>query len=205
MAVWPRTVIPREITPPANPGALKQLSHSGLLQIRNTLQVGWTWEEVYPLLSVANVDHMELFAFITETWNRGLIHTVTHPLVPGSGRAPNGLGTAGVLVDGASQVGSTILTDQWPINTPNCVRGGDVLTFAGDDAVYMVTAAAGSNASGEVTIPINPPLRQSPANNAAVTTTGVQYTVTIMAKSRFPRGRVIYYADLTVVLTEALS
>ena len=206
MADFPRTIRPAEASNLFNPGALKEMSHSGIIQIRATKAVGWTWTEVFPLLSIRNTDHNTLLAFIMRMWNRGEINDFTHPMIPGSGIAPNGLGTAGVLVDGASQVGGSILTDAWPINTPNCVRAMDVVKFAGDDAVYLVAADAGSNALGEVTIPVNPHLRKSPANDAAVTTTGVKFRGTLIGRSRFESSRPpAYFGDMSIVVTEALT
>lgn len=205
MADFPRTVLTIESSDLFSSGALKQLSHTGLMQIRNTKQVGWSWTDVWGLLNVHNTDHNTLRAFVRKAWNRGEIYDITHPQVPGSGIAPNGLGTSGILVDGASQVGDSLLTDQWPINTPNCVRAEDAIKLAGDDAVYIVTADAGSNGVGEVTIPLNPPLRLSPVNDAAVTTTGVKFRVTIFSRSRFEGSQSpSYYAGLTVVHTEVL-
>ena len=203
--MWPRTVIPTRISDLWSPGALKDFGISGIIQIRATLAVGWSWEEVYPLLSVRDVDHMELTAYIKYAWNRGIIFTLTHPLVPGSGIAPNGLGTAGVLVDGASQTGDSILVDGYPIDTPNCVRAGDAFSFAADNAVYIARASAGSNGAGEVTIPLNPNLRLSPANDAAVTNTGVTFRATLLGRSRFEKSSApSYFADYTVLMTEAL-
>ncbi len=205
MADFPRTLLPEQISDLFSPGALKQLSHSGIIQIRATKAVGWSWSEAWGLLRISNTDHNTLRAFIKRAWNRGEIYDVTHPLVPGSGRAPNGLGTAGVLVDGAAQVGDTLLTDAWPINTPNCVRAEDAIKIAGDNAVYIVTADTASNGSGEVDIPISPPLRISPADGGAITTTGVKFRATLLSRSRFEGSRPpLYYAGLTVVMTEAL-
>lgn len=205
MANFPRTIIPTQVTGLFSPGALKDLSHSGVIQIRATKAVGWSWSETFPPLNVRDVDHMEVYAFIQKMWNRGEIHDFTHPLTPGSGISPNGLGTAGILVKGAGQSGTSIITDQWPINTPNCVRAGDVIKIAGDNAVYMVSASAGSDGLGDVTIPLHTALRVSPADNAAVTTTGVLFRGTLLARSKFePTQSPIYYADMRITITEVL-
>lgn len=205
MATFPRTVLPIASSDLFSPGALKALSNAGLMQIRNTKQVGWSWTDVWGLLNVHTPDDNTLRAFVKKAWNRGEIYDIVHPQVPGSGIAPNGLGTAGILVDGGGQVGDVLLTDQWPTNTPNCVRAEDALKFVGDNAVYIVTADAGSNGVGEVSIPLSPPLRLSPANDVAVTNTGVLFRVTILSRSRFePSRSPSYYADMTVVHTEAL-
>ncbi len=206
MADFPRVTIPLEISDLFSPGALKELGHTGIIQIRATKQVGWSWSETFGLLNVRNPDHNNIRAFVKKAWNRGEIYDITHPLVPGSGTPPNGLGTAGIMVDGASQVGDTLLTDQWPINTPLCVRSEDVIKIDGDNAVYVVAADAGSNGVGEVSIVLNPQLRLSPGDGAAVTTTGVKFRATILSRGRFESSRAPnYYAGLNVVHTEALT
>lgn len=205
MAQFPRTILPEQISDIWSPGALKDRGLTGIIQIRTTLAVGWSWQETWGPLSTNDVDALALMAFFKKMWNRGEIHDIVHPLVPGSGKSPNGLGTGGVLVAGASQVGDTLLTDQWPINTPLCVRAGDVIRVAGDNAVYLVTEDAGSNGSGEVNITINPPLRESPANNAAVTTTNVNFRITLMSRSQFEGSLApAYYTGLRAVFTEVL-
>lgn len=205
MATFPRTVLPITVSALFSPGALKERGHSGLMQIRTTKQIGWSWTETWGLLNVVNVNDVGLLTFVQKAWNRGEINEMTHPLTPGSGRSPNGLGTSGVLVAGASQVGETLITDQWPINTLNCVRAGDVIRIAGDNAVYLVTADADSNGTGQVSIPLNPPLRLSPGDNAAVTTAGVTFRATIISRSRFEGSESpTYYAGLSLVFSEAL-
>ena len=205
MATFPRTVLPVTSTDLWSSGALKSLSNAGLMQIRDTKQVGWSWTDKWGPLNVHNTDDNTLRAFVKRAWNRGEIYDITHPQGPGSGIAPNGLGTAGVLIKGASQVGDVLITDQWPINTPNCVRAEDALKFIGDNAVYIVTADAGSDGDGEVSIPLSPPLRLSPGDDSAVTNTGVLFRSTILSRSRFEGSRSpIYFVDMTVVHVEAL-
>ena len=201
---FPRTVLPETITRPWLPGAMMVVSHSGGMQIRTTKQVGWTWEETWGLLRVTNPDHEALMTTIDYMWNRGIVDTVTHPLVPGSGLDPNGLGTASILVKGASQAGGSIITDAWPTGTANCVRAGDVIKLAGDNAVYRVRADTAS-VGDVVTIPIVPNLRKSPADNAAVTTTGVAFRVVVMSRSRFEGSAApSYFAGMSVVFGEML-
>lgn len=206
MAQFPRTILPEQTTDIWSPGALKDLGLTGIIQIRATLAVGWSWQETWGPLSTNDIDALALLAFVKKMWNRGEIHDITHPLIPGSGKDPNGLGTAGIQVSGGSQVGDTLLTDQWPINTPNCVRAGDVIKIGNDNAVYLVTADAGSNGTGQVDIPINPPIRTSPANLESVTTTNVNFRVTLTSgPPRFVSSvSPSYFAGLKLVFTEAL-
>lgn len=205
MADFPRTILPEACSALFLPGALKELSHSGIMQIRATKAVGWSWNETLPLLSVRNPDHMTLYMFVQKMWNRGEIHEFTHPLVPGSGISRNGVGTGTPLVDGASQTGSSLLTDGWGNTVTNSVRAGDAIKIAGDNAVYIVTADANSDGAGHVTIPISPPLRTSPADDAALTITNVKFRATITNRSRFESSLAPqYYAGLSYDVVEVL-
>ena len=205
MADFPRTILPEACSALFLPGALKELSHSGIMQIRATKAVGWSWNETLPLLSVRNPDHMTLYMFVQKMWNRGEIHEFTHPLVPGSGISRNGVGTGTPLVDGASQTGSSLLTDGWGNTVTNSVRAGDAIKIAGDNAVYIVTADANSDGAGHVTIPISPPLRTSPADNAALTITNVKFRATITNRSRFESSLAPqYYAGLSYDVVDVL-
>jgi hypothetical protein len=205
MADFPRTILPESCSALFAPGALKERSHSGIMQIRATKAVGWSWNETLPLLSVRNSDHMTLYMFVQKMWNRGEIHEFTHPLVPGSGISRNGVGTGTPLVDGASQTGSSLVTDGWGASVTNSVRAGDAIKIAGDNAVYIVTADANSDGTNHVTIPISPPLRTSPAENAALTITNVKFRATITNRSRFESSLAPqYYAGLSYDVVEVL-
>lgn len=205
MATFPRTRLPERVGLPWLPGALKERSQAGLLQIRNTKQVGWTWTEEWNLLSVRDSDDMALIAFITKMWNRGEIHDFTHPLLPGSGLSRNGTGTGTPVVNGASQTGDTLAIDGWGASQSNVMRAGDVFTVAGDNAVYMVGEDADSNGSGEVTLNISPALRVSPADGAALTISGVTFRATCLNRSQFEGSESPqYYGGLTLTITEAL-
>ena len=69
-----------------------------------------------------------------------------------------------VLVNGASQTGSSLVVDGLD-STPQL---GDVFKIAGVDKIYTVTATP-TVSSGGATIAIDPALASSPADNAAIT------------------------------------
>ena len=97
------------------------------------------------------------------------------------------------LVNGASQTGSSLITDGWTAAAATRVLQGDVFTMTsvnavnpqnrqntGDTRDFVVTADTASDASGNMTIPISPSITpgasaqfrtvtQSPADNAALT------------------------------------
>ena len=81
--------------------------------------------------------------------------TVTHINVPNYGT---------VLVNGASQTGSSLIVD----GLTAAPQAGDVFKVAGIDLVYTVTADA-TVSSGGATVAINPALASSPADDAVIT------------------------------------
>ncbi len=74
-----------------------------------------------------------------------------------------------VLVNGASQTGSTLAVDGW--ETENGLNAGDYISFDNGTfrELHIVTADCWANSSGEMTIPVAPNIRRSPSDNAAVT------------------------------------
>lgn len=90
---------------------------------------------------------------------------------------PRGTISGTPLVKGAAQTGNTLIID-------GCTVGSTLLAgdyFAVNGELKMVVANATANGSGEMTLTIEPPLRASPADNAAVTT--YQPTATFMLAS----------------------
>jgi hypothetical protein len=98
------------------------------------------------------------------------------------------------LVNGASQTGSTLVTDGWTASAASRLKKGDVFTIANVYAVnpqnrqstgqlrqFVVTADVSSDGSGNASIPISPAITTSgqfqtvnagPADNAALTVLG---------------------------------
>jgi hypothetical protein len=81
--------------------------------------------------------------------------SITHINVPNYGT---------VLVNGASQTGSSLIVD----GLTAAPQAGDIFKVAGIDKVYTVTADA-TVSSGGATVAINPALDSSPADDAAIT------------------------------------
>lgn len=103
------------------------------------------------------------------------------------------------LVNGASQTGSSLITDGWTAAVATRLKRGDVFTIAGVNRVnlqsridigtlqqFVVTADADSDGAGNMTISIKPEIvvtgakqtvSAAPANNAALTVVGAANTV----------------------------
>jgi hypothetical protein len=95
------------------------------------------------------------------------------PPVLGSAQSVGG-GTP--LINGTTASGRSIPTDGW---TPSItvLKAGDFVKFASHSKVYMLTADATSNGSGQATLSVEPGLYASVADNSAVTHTNVPFTV----------------------------
>lgn len=91
-----------------------------------------------------------------------------------------GTATGTPLVNGAGQlVGSTsLITDGWTINITNILRRGDY--YALDNNLYQITEDVNSNGSGQATLTSWPPLRKTPADNAALDVTEPQGIFRVM-------------------------
>jgi hypothetical protein len=82
---------------------------------------------------------------------------------------PRGVATGTPVVSGAGQTGSTLTTSGWTASVTGILKAGDFIGVNGE--LKMVTADVNSTAGGLATLSIEPPLRASPANGAAITTT----------------------------------
>jgi hypothetical protein len=80
--------------------------------------------------------------------------------------SPTGASLGTPLVQGASQTGSSLVTDGWN-NSITTLKAGDY--FVVNSELKRVTADATSDGSGVSTISFKPALRASPADNAPLT------------------------------------
>lgn len=174
MALFPRTVLPNQSRTPKVPGSLVSVGNTGGIHQRSNLRAGREWTERWWSLDPDDADVQALIASVEQHHNTAEFATVTHLLLPGSGRAPLGAGGGTPLVAGASQSGSSLAVDGATATVTNWKRAGDVFTIAGLDQLFRVLADANSDGGGNVTLSINPPILagSSPADNAALTLTG---------------------------------
>lgn len=96
---------------------------------------------------------------------RGVFGTFTLGDPDGATARGTALGTP--LVKGASQTGTTLITDGWTINQTSLLKRGDWIQIG--SYAYKITEDAASDGSGDSTLEIFPVLRSSPANDAAIT------------------------------------
>lgn len=92
---------------------------------------------------------------------RGMANDFRVPVDP----TPQSALTNTVLVQGAGQIGRSIVTDGWP-NSTTVLSAGDYVTIG--DQLLQLTANVTSNGSGVATLTFEPPIRTAPADNAPV-------------------------------------
>jgi hypothetical protein len=206
MAAFPRTLPPATVTYPQNIGSLISVGQSGGLQTRSQNAQGLVWEETWPVLKAGNEDVQELLVTIQNLYNTGATCTLTHYLLPGSGKARMGTGNGTPVVDGASQSGTTLVTDGWDASE-GVLKAGDCFTIAGLSVLFRATAdvTSASSSSADTSISITPPIvaGSSPADNAAITTTGCTITAVILDYDAASAGPDEFIAGMKVTFQEA--
>lgn len=124
---------------------------------------GARWRCSFVMENLSDADAALLQALLVQLRgqaNRLLLHNFARP-------TPRGTATGTPLVNGASQTGVSLITDGWTAGI-TALRTGDFFGVNGE--LKMATADAVADGSGNATISFEPPLRSSPADNAAITT-----------------------------------
>lgn len=205
--VFPRNSLwlPLTVTDIVVPASRRTITQSGKIQTRTKTAAGRIWTETYPPIRAKNVDVENLLSWVRWAWNEGQEFTVQHLLKPGSGVPPNGTGQSGIQVDGSGQTGTTINSKLWSNNITNVVRAGDLIKLAGIQRSFEVTEDANSNGSGLAAIKINPAVYVggSPANSAAITTTGATMNAVIMDFQGASIANSFWYDGMTITFRES--
>lgn len=145
-----------------------QVFSSPLTQSVQTIEiVGARWQASFSLSDREEADTVLIQAHLMKLRgraNRSLIYNFARP-------TPRGTIAGTPLVNGASQTGAALAIDGCTVGTT--LLAGDFIGVAvgSGTELKMVTADATANGSGEMTLAIEPPLRASPSDNAAITTT----------------------------------
>ena len=150
-------------------------SISGRRQARQTHGQFFKMTAKYPPMTRAQF--APIYAFIMAQRGEYESFQVVPPVV----NAPQGSPAGTPLVNGASQTGRSVITDGWNASI-TVFKAGDYCKFANHDKIYVVTADATSDGSGNSTISIEPALIISPANDTAITYTAVPFTVALTGR-----------------------
>ena len=130
----------------------------------------------------------KFLAWIQWAFHTGQIFTLTHLDLPGSGRAPNGAGGGTPRVNGASQTGATLATENWTAGITNIVRAGDVIRVEGLNQLITILDDGDSDGSGQVALAIDPGIvvGGSPADHAAITRTACTIRAALATEPAWP-------------------
>ena len=128
---------------------------------RQTLASGRGWWEAQitfpPIVGTTNINAWR--SFIAKS--RGSANDFQVPVDPVAQSAS----TATPLVNGAGQQGRALNTDGWPLST-TVLQAGQYVTI--NNQLLQLTENVTSNGSGVAVLTFEPPVRVSPADNAAI-------------------------------------
>lgn len=126
---------------------------------------GARWKAAFDFNNLREADIRTIKAFLAQlrgAAGRFYLYDFSH-------KTPSGTAAGTPLVKGSAQTGATLLTDGWTANQSNLLLPGDYIGVNGE--LKIITAIASSDSGGNATLTFSPPLRQAPADNAAITTT----------------------------------
>jgi hypothetical protein len=130
---------------------------------------GERWKFSFTYNVMTDEESAQMTAFIAQARGGAETFRVSNPLR----KTQKGAATGTPLVKGGSQVGSSLDTDGWTPSTL-VLKVGDY--FEVNNELKIVTEDITSDGSGNATLYFEPPLRYSPADNAAITTTNPKAT-----------------------------
>jgi len=179
MAAFPSSPAPASLKIRSLQPTLVSTAHSLQRQVRSRGGHRWLLSATWPVLK--RFEWAAFFGFAQ--LQRGQYCAFTFVL-PGTLATPQGVATGTPLVNGASQTGRSVLTKGWTHSITGILKAGDVIKFAGHNKVYMLTADADSDGSGNAALSIEPALFVSPADSEALTVSNVPFTVAFTRDTR---------------------
>lgn len=143
-----------------------QTFRSPLSNAIQTLElVGSRWRASYELPAMQRADAAAWIAFLARLNGRVGRFYSGDP----SAETPRGVATGTPLVNGAGQTGLSVVTDGWTASVTGILKAGDYVAWGTPTSwreLHLVVVDANSNVSGQATLTITPPIRESPADNA---------------------------------------
>jgi len=205
VAVFPRTVPPARVTYPKVIGSLISMGQSGAMQTRSEAAQGRMWQEAWPALPAGSADVQALLTTIENLFNTGATCTLSHYLLPGSGKDAHGSGPGAPKVNGPGQSGTSLMTYGWTASQTGVMKAGDCFTVPGCDVLFRVTADASSDGSGLATLAIEPPIvaGSSPTNSGVLTIAGATLTAVVLDYTDSTAGPDEFIGGLSVTFREA--
>jgi hypothetical protein len=156
---------------------LQTKSIAGNRQVR---QIGGQYFKLYASYPpMTRSQFAPIYGFIMK--QRGSFETFT--VIPPIVGSTTGTSLGTPLVKGASQTGRSIATDGWTADQSagSLLKAGDYIKFANHTKIYNIVTDNSSDSGGNSTLTIEPALITSPADNGAITTGSVPFTVYLMS------------------------
>jgi hypothetical protein len=128
---------------------------------------GKWWEFEAHLVPMTRASAEEWIAFMLSLNGQQGTFLLGDPL----GATARGIGTGTPLVKGASQTGSSLITDGWTASQTGILKAGDYfqLGTGSSSKLYKVLADANSDGSGDATFDIFPSINTAVADDLAIT------------------------------------
>ena len=156
------------ITPTASTFELVANTRTFQSPLTNAVQTssrkGSLWRASLQFRNLSGDDRQEMQAFLVKL--NGQEHRFT---LHDHSFTRRGAGGGSLLVNGGSQSGTSLVCDGATASVNNYLRAGDYITF--NNELHMVVADANSDAAGNVTLSIAPPIRKTPPDDTVVTYT----------------------------------
>jgi hypothetical protein len=153
------------ITPATNTFELVSNTRTYQSPLTNAVQTasrkGSLWKASLQFNNLSGDDRKVMQAFLVKL--NGQQHRFT---LQDHSHTLRGAGGGNLVVNGASQSGTTLVCDGATANVNNYLREGDYVSF--NNELHMVVADTNSDGSGNVSISIAPPIRKSPPDDTIV-------------------------------------
>ena len=195
--VYPTTINFMSLDIESTTNTLVSMAQSGRRNVRQTGTHKWRFMGRYTTLT--REQFMPIFAFIMAQEGR----FETFDFVPPDLATPQGNPSGSPTVNGASQTGTSLITQAWQASTL-IFKAGDVFKCNGHNKVYMITEDITSDGLGNATLKFQPPLVQSPVDLEDLTVTNVPFKVQLMSDlSKYSLTKPILY-DFSVEFIEVI-
>ena len=129
--------------------------------VQTSSRKGSLWRASLQFRNLSGANRQEMQAFLVKL--NGQQHRFT---LHDHSFTRRGAGGGTLVVNGGSQSGTSLVCDGATASVNNYLRAGDYISF--NNELHMVVADANSDASGNVTLSIAPPIRKTPSDNAVV-------------------------------------
>jgi hypothetical protein len=152
-------------------------TQSRIMAAREFAGQNWIFDVRFSTLTQANGRQID--AFLSKMKGPFTPFDIVMPVIS----TPQGDMAGTVLVDGASQVGSTI--NLKGITTGTGLIAGDYIKFAGHNKAYKVVTDFVGDGGGLASVEIHPALVTSPPDAALVTFSSVPFTVRATSSTKY--------------------